>query len=134
MTADSKNKTILLVDDDIDFLFQMKTYLEGQGYDVVSAEGQTEAEERVKTIQPDLAILDLMMENVDAGFTLAYHIKKINSNIPVIIVTAVASETGLEFDASTDEEKSWIKADALLAKPIRFEQLQKEINRLTEGN
>ena len=133
MTVDSKNKTILLVDDDIDFLFQMKTYLEGQGYDVVSAEGQTEAEELVKTMQPDLAILDLMMENVDAGFTLAYHIKKINSNIPVIIVTAVASETGLEFDASTDEEKSWIKADALLAKPIRFEQLQKEINRLTEG-
>lgn len=133
MTTESTKKTILLVDDDIDFLFQIKTYLEQQGYQVVTAEGQTEGEEKIKSLQPDLAILDLMMENVDAGFSLAYHIKKINPKIPVIIVTAVASETGLEFDASTDEERSWIKADALIAKPIRFEQLQNEINRLMEG-
>ncbi len=36
----------------------------------------------------------------------------------------------MDFDAATDEERSWIKADAMLAKPIRFEQLKREIDRL----
>ena len=43
--------------------------------------------------------------------------------MPVILVTAVASETGLDFDAATAEERGWIKADAVLDKPVRFEQL-----------
>ena len=34
----------------------------------------------------------------------------------MIVVTAVTSELGMEFDASTKEERSWIKADALLNK------------------
>ena len=73
--------------------------------------------------RPDLAIVDLMMEYKDSGFALCYHIKKKDPSIPVILVTAVTSETGLEFDAATEEERSWVKADAMLAKPLRFEQL-----------
>jgi len=69
------------------------------------------------------------MEHSDAGFALAYHIKKKDESIPVILVTAVASETGLEFDVATNEERSWVKADAFLAKPIRFEQLLAEIKK-----
>ena len=48
-------------------------------------------------------------------------------------VTGVASETGIDFDASTKEERSWIKADVVLDKPIRFEQLEREIHRLVHG-
>jgi hypothetical protein len=46
------------------------------------------------------------------------------------LVTAVTSETGLEFDAATEEERSWVKADAMLAKPLRFEQLLAELRQL----
>jgi len=74
--------------------------------------------------------VDLMMEEVDAGFTLCYHIKKNHPNVPVVLVTGVASETGIAFGSETREERSWVKADALLNKPIRFEQLRKEIERL----
>ncbi len=59
--------------------------------------------------------------------------KKKYPGMPVVLVTAVTSETGLEFDAATDEERSWVKADALLAKPVRFEQLKREIERLAKG-
>jgi len=51
----------------------------------------------------------------------------------VIVVSGVESETGLEFDATTSEERSWIKADKFLAKPVRFEQLLGEIDRLLRG-
>ena len=53
--------------------------------------------------------------------------------MPVILVTGVAAETGLEFDSTTGEERSWIKADRVIAKPIRFEQLESEIARLVTG-
>jgi len=124
------NKTILVVDDDADFLTQHKIYLESLGYTVITAESQHQAEEILKTVRPDLAMVDLMMEHVDGGFTLCYHIKKIDAAIPVILVTGVSSETGIEFDASTQEERSWVKADVMLAKPVRFDQLKRELERL----
>lgn len=130
MNSETSKKTILIVDDDIDFLTQMKINLEGAGYRTITAEGQQQAEKILKTTHPDLALVDLMMEHFDGGFSLAYHIKKKDVAIPVIIATAVTSETGLEFDAATKEERSWIKADAFLAKPIRFEQLLREIRKL----
>ena len=124
------NKTILVVDDAADFLTQHKIYLESLGYTVITAESQHQAEEILKTVRPDLAMVDLMMEHVDGGFTLCYHIKKIDAAIPVILVTGVSSETGIEFDASTQEERSWVKADVMLAKPVRFDQLKRELERL----
>jgi DNA-binding response OmpR family regulator len=87
----------------------------------------------VETIEKetlDLAIVDLMMEDDDAGFTLCYKAKKCKPELPIIMVTGVGHEAGIEFDTATEEERNWIKADAMLAKPIRFEQLKGEIDRL----
>jgi len=130
---EKKNKTVLVVDDDIDFLIQTETVLKANGFEVVKAESQKEAEELLQMLKPDLAILDLMMEHFDGGFALAYHVKKLHPGTPVIICSAVTSETGMRFDAATDEERSWIKADLFLSKPIRHEQLLREINKLLEG-
>lgn len=127
----SKDITILLVDDDIDFLTQTKLRLEAEDFNVVTAESKNEAEDLLGKDEFDLAIIDIMMEDEDAGFALAYHIKSKDENMPVIITSAVTSETGMEFDAQTDEEKSWIKADTFIPKPIRYEQLFQEIERLT---
>lgn len=123
-------KTVLLVDDDADFLLQQKVMLEQAGFDVMQAEGEAAAEELLKQRRPDLAVLDVMMEKMDAGFVLSHRIKKVDPSIPVILITSVCSETGIDFDTATPEERSWIKADALLTKPVRFEQLTREINRL----
>ncbi len=127
--ADS-GKTILVVDDDVDFIIQEKLQLEQAGYSVITAGSRKEAEEILERQRPDLALVDLMMEEVDGGFTLCYHIKRKDPTIPVIMVTAVASETGMAFNAATGEERQWVKADAVLAKPVRFEQLKREVDRL----
>lgn len=127
-----RKTTVLLVDDDLDFLEQHKLLLLAKGFEVLTAESQAQAEKLLKTVRPDVAVLDLMLEHVDGGFALCYHIKNLDPKIPVILVTAVTSETSLAFDASTAEERRWVKADVLLPKPIRFEQLLREINRLLE--
>ena len=126
-------RIVLLVDDDSDFLFQQKLQLEAAGFQVLAAAGQSQAEEILARQRPDLAEVDLMMDNPDTGFTLCYRIRKKDPSIPVILVTSVNSDTGLEFDIGSDEERSWIRADAMLAKPIRFEQLKGEIDRLLKN-
>jgi len=123
------SKTVLVVDDDLDFLAQTQMQLEAAGYRVTTAESRQQAEDALAAARPDAAIIDLMMEESDAGFTLAYRIKKLDPAIPVIMVTAVTRETGLEFDAATDEERAWVKADVILDKPIRVEQLVREIEK-----
>jgi len=130
MSETEIKRTVLLVDDDDDFLLQHRLHLETAGFNVLVAHGRKEAEVILARQRPDLAVIDVMMESPDAGFTLCHHIRKQDASIPVIMVTSVNSETGLDFTLSTDEQRSWIKADALLSKPIRFEQLQREIDRV----
>ncbi|MEA3317311.1 MAG: response regulator [Bacteroidota bacterium] len=121
---------ILIVDDDSDYLFQMKFMVQSFGFEVISADSQKEAEKIIKEVKPDLAIFDLMMENDDSGFILSYKLKRKYPDVPVIIATAVASETGLTFGLNTDIEKNWIKADLYLEKGVRKDQLHKEITKL----
>ena len=123
-------RTVLVVDDDEDFRLQMKLALEAAGFAVTAVEGTEPAEEHLAAHRPDLALVDLMMEQPDAGFTLSYRIKKRYPDLPVIIVTGVTRETGLSFDLDLPEDRAWVKADAILAKPVRFEQLRREIDRL----
>lgn len=127
-----KRKTILLVDDDEDYRYQQKVQLEGAGYCVAEADSAEAAEALLDSVTPDLSLVDLMMEEMDAGFTLCYHLKRRFPDAPVVLITAVTQETGLEFDAATGEEKSWIKADALLTKPVRFDQLKRQIEKLLQ--
>jgi two-component system, OmpR family, response regulator ChvI len=125
-------KTVLIVDDDLDALEYEQIVLEQAGFKVVRAESRQEAEEWIAGDHPDIAVVDLMMETPDAGFVLCYHIKKRYPETPIIMLTCVEAETGVEFDAATREERSWVKADALLKKPVRQEQLVSEVNRLLE--
>jgi len=122
-------KTILLVDDDIDDLEQLEAELLARGYEVITARGEAEARQLVAGTRPDLAIVDLMMEKPDSGFSLCYHIKKTHTSLPIIMLTGVESETGIDFDVTTEDERAWIKADALLDKPVRYEHLEAEIDR-----
>lgn len=123
-------KTILIVDDDMDYLFQMKLKIEQFGYEAITADSQKEAEMIIDSVKPDLAILDLMMETDDSGFILAYRIKRKYPDVPIIIATGVTAETGMSFDINSEEGQQWIKADLFLDKGIRTDQLQREINKL----
>jgi CheY-like chemotaxis protein len=126
----NEQKNILVVDDDIDLLEQVTLVLQAEGYKVTKAQGQKEGEEALLTTVPDLAVLDLMMENMDSGFVLCHHVKRLFPETPVILLTAVKSTTGLDFHPSSDEAASWVKADVVLDKPVRPEQLKEAVKRL----
>lgn len=126
----TEKKNILIVDDDIDYLNQLEIQLNSMGYEVRSANGEKEAESILEDHEPDLAIIDLMMENKDSGFILSYKMKKRYPVLPIIIASAVTSETGLNFSLDTEADKKWIHADKFIEKGIRRDQLEREIKKL----
>ena len=123
-------KKILVVDDDLDLLEQITAILTAAGYDVTAAEGQAGGEEAILKVKPDLAVLDLMMEEKDSGFVLSHQFKKLYPEMPVILLTAVSGATGLSFLARHADERSWIKVDTIMDKPVRAEQLKAEVRKL----
>jgi CheY-like chemotaxis protein len=126
-------RRILIVDDDQDFLTQQKLRLESAGCRVECAEGALRARERLAGPEPDLAIIDLMMEDMDGGIVLARELKAHWPTLPIIMVTGVTRETGLVFDTDSEEARRWLKVDRILAKPVRWEQLRGEVELLLAG-
>jgi CheY-like chemotaxis protein len=132
----NEKKKILLVDDDIDLLEQNKMILEGKGYEVVTAESSKEGWELFKSEKPDIAVLDLIMEEHDSGFILSYKIKKDDhgKTIPVFVLTSATYLTGFKFGASTEEEREWLRCDAILNKPIVVDDLISKIEHFHLNN
>lgn len=126
----SEKKTVLVVDDDEDLVEQISLWLSAAGYEISTAGSRAEAEETILAQKPDVAVVDLMMEEQDSGFVLCYELKKLYPDLPVIILTAVKASTGLSFAPESDEEQAWVKADCVLDKPVRSERLRAEVERL----
>ena len=127
---EKEKRTILIADDDIDQLEALEIIVKNLGYKTITVESQSKCEEIIKNTKPDLAIIDLMMENQDSGFILSYKIKQKYPDVPVIIASSVTAETGISFDLFSEESKNWIKADVIMEKGIRPDQLEREINKL----
>ena len=125
-----KNIKILLVDGDPVYTSEVSEQLKADGNTVDIVENRAEAEKALAAAKYDLVITDLVMEKADSGFSLAFHIKKDAPETKVIIATDVNSRHGVKFSVDTEAERAWIKADAFLDKPYRYEQLATVIERL----
>lgn len=123
-------KKILVTDDDPDLLAQAKVVLEARGFEVLTADNAEDALRIFENNDIYAAGLDLIMEEMDTGFTLSYKIKKTEKGkkIPVIILTSATYLTGFKFDADTKEEKSWLKCDAILNKPVNADDFLMKID------
>ena len=70
--------------------------------------------------RPHVVITDVMMAGLDSGFSFSRQIKEdpLLAGIPVIIVTAISSRRGFNFNPRTPEELAAMHADAFLGKPV----------------
>jgi CheY-like chemotaxis protein len=123
-------KTVLLVDNDQEYVRELSQHLEQDGLGVIAATTAAEARQLCQFWRPDIAISEIMLEYPDAGFTLCHTLKKKDPTIPIMLVSNVSIRTGMTFNVSTPEERAWIKADVFLDKPVPFETIRKEIQRL----
>jgi len=109
---------ILIIDDDIDLVEAMRLTLEAAEFEVIDAQEGLKGLEKIKTENPDLVILDVMMGTQDEGFHVAYQIRNApeSADIPVLMITAVGQETGFNFDRDKDED--FLPVQEFIEKPV----------------
>ncbi len=80
-------ETILIVDDEKNYLLVLKALLEEEGYEVLTAVSGAEALEVLAASEPDLVLTDMKMPGMD-GIELLERIKDRDPELPVIMMTA----------------------------------------------
>jgi DNA-binding response OmpR family regulator len=99
MTAEKPR--ILCIDDDPDILSYLETVLEVEGYEFVGAGSAEEGLQAFKQSPPDLIILDLMMEEVDAGTEFVKDLKLLGSDVPIFMLSSVGDNLNMTTDYAT---------------------------------
>lgn len=104
------SEKILIVDDEVEIADLIEVYLKNENYTVCKFYTATEALECINTTILDLAILDIMLPDIN-GFTLCQKIRE-RYTYPVIMLTAK--------DAETDKITGLtLGADDYITKPFR---------------
>jgi CheY-like chemotaxis protein len=109
-------KTVLLVDDDGDFVEMNRVILEEKGFTVHTAFNGKQCMEQVTSDRPDLTILDMMMEDRNEGFNLSRELRnsEYTKDIPPIMITSVHDTIPFRIEP----DKTWLPVDALIEKPV----------------
>ena len=121
MTMKAGKHLILCVDDDIDLLDLLRRHLEKGGYAVETASSGEEGLAKFKQHRPDLIIVDLMMEEIDAGTNLVKELKLAGNQVPVLLLSSMGDQLNL---ATSYRE---LGLDGVLQKPVNAEALLRTI-------
>ena len=102
--------SVLVVDDNDMNLTLIAKILELEGYRVVVARNGKEAIQAVELSMPDIAILDVMMPDMD-GYELCKKLRQppINAVVPIILLTAMNSEMERQLALKAGANDIWSK-------------------------
>ena len=110
---------ILCLDDDPDILFFLRTVLEKGGYIVKDAATAEDGLRIFKESNPDLVIVDLMMEEVDAGTSFVKEVRAAGGDVPIYMLSGVGDNLNLMTDYSS------LGLSGVFQKPVDPEKLLK---------
>ncbi len=121
---------VLAIDDDRDFLDAVRLMLEKEHYEVEVAWTPDQGIEKVKTVAPDLVILDVMMPSDYEGFAVARKIREdLNmQDLPIVILSCVHERKPVPYRFAPDE--NYLPVDVFLDKPIDTARLLETVNGL----
>ncbi len=136
--------TVLIVDDEFSGRQTLESVLEGDGYNIEMAENGMQALEKVKIIQPDVILLDVMMPGM-TGFEVCQRIRSDPqvAEIPIIVLTALDDRESLlnALKAGADDfitkpfDRYELRARLIgITKLNRFHKLVQERSNLMEAN
>jgi CheY-like chemotaxis protein len=131
-----KKARIFMVDDDSDLIQVVKWVFEAEGYEFRSASSAKEALEIIDSVQPDLMILDVMMEDIVAGFRVVNALRNFEENphnqkfagMPILMLTSVQQRTKMKI--SQDAGTKLLPIDSFLEKPVKPKVLLEKVTEL----
>jgi len=116
----SKQKKILVIDDDANLVAFMTALLQDNGYQVVSARDGKEGLEKVGTDKPDVVLLDITMpEKSGVRFYRDLRENAATKALPVIMVTGVMEE----FKKFISTRRQVPPPEGYLSKPVDKDEL-----------
>ncbi len=89
---------LLCIDDDPDVIAALRAILEKNGYLVAGASSVDEGLKKFQETQPDLVIVDLMMEQIDAGTSFVARLKALGKETPIYVLSSVGDELSMTVD------------------------------------
>ncbi len=127
---------ILVIEDDPDMVAALRMPLEANGYELIVATTGEEGLQKVKEVEPDLIILDVMMETTTAGFQVSLQLRSPDPrseyaayrHIPILILTAIHTTTSLRFGP----DEAYLPVDDFVDKPIDPDVLLEKVRALIE--
>jgi CheY-like chemotaxis protein len=127
---------ILIIEDDPDMVTALRLPLEAQGYELSVAATGAEGLEKVKEVEPDLIILDVMMETTTAGFQVSLQLRSPEPDseyakyrdIPILMLTAIHTTTSLRFGP----DEAYLPVDDFVDKPVDPDILLQKVRALLE--
>jgi CheY-like chemotaxis protein len=128
---------ILMIDDDSDFVAGMRILLESRGYDFFAASNGQDGLARVKEVNPDLVLLDVMMETRTEGFHVSLRLRDRSPysefaawrDVPILMLTSIHQTTRLRFEPNED----YLPVDRLLEKSVRLDVILVTIEELLKS-
>lgn len=114
-------KKVLVVDDDVSTVKFLSAALEENGYETVGAHNGAEGLEKIKSENPDLVILDVMMPK-KTGFVLFKQLRRTEEykDLPIIMLTGVADVLeGLDDKAEETDMRPYDSLREALRNTIR---------------
>ncbi len=128
---------ILVIEDNPDMQMALRMPLEANGYDFFTAYSGEEGLEKVKEIEPDLIILDVMMETSTTGFQVSLKLRNPEPNseyaayrgIPILMLTAIHTTSSLRFGP----DEAYLPVDDFVDKPIDPDVLLEKVETLING-
>ncbi len=125
---------ILMIDDDSDFVTGMRILLESRGHEFFAAFNGEQGLERVKEVNPDLILLDVMMDTRTEGVHVSLQLRDRSPespfaayrNVPILMLTSIHQTTRLRFGPDED----YLPVNALLEKSVRFDVIVDKVEEL----
>ena len=120
--------SILIIDDDPDFVAVTKAILETKQYQVRFAYDPDEGFAKLEEETPDAIILDVMMGKGAGGFVFARKIRKDSrfAKTPILMVTSMSEQTGFDFPGDRIHEK-FLPVDDYIEKGVEPHVLLEKI-------
>ncbi len=128
-------KKVLVIDDDEDFLESVRSLLESEGYDMVEAESGREGLQKLVQHDPDVIVLDIMMESTSEGYGVNSAIKfqpeyEPYRDVPIIMVSSIQMSPDERFPRA--EELGMIRPDEYLTKPLDIPRFLEALRRAVQ--
>ncbi len=115
---------IAVIDDDPDILDASSLILRARGFDVLTANNPDDGYKIVTERNPDLIILDVIMNEPDDGFFLAQKFRRSGIKTPIIMYTSISKTLGIEFTTGT-----MAPVDEFVEKPISPDELVSKVEK-----